>query len=77
MKSKSCKFTSVNMISEGSLKAESDICELYAVNRLDRPEKIDTLTLYVKYALDKNVLTDSLKNANYVFKQTSSDGRFD
>ena len=70
-------FRNVIFLSDGSLKAESDICELYAVNRQNRPERIDTLTLYVKHPLDKDAMTDSLNSCNYVFKQTSSDGRFD
>ena len=64
-------------IEDDQIKAESDVCELIAVNRQNLPEKIDTLTLLVKYQLNKVALEDSLKNCSYVFKQKSADGRFD
>ena len=64
-------------IEDDQLKAESEICQVVAVNRQNLPEKIDTLTLFVKYQLNKPALEDSLKNCSYVFKQKSADGRFD
>ena len=47
-------------IEDDQLKAESEICQVVAVNRQNLPEKIDTLTLFVKYQLNKPALEDSL-----------------
>ena len=67
----------ITSFNEGVLRAESDICDLRAVNRLNRPEQIDTLTLFVKRPLNRNILQDSLKRASYTFIKTSADQRYD
>ena len=56
----------------GELSAVSNICELQAVNCNDRPERIDTLTLFIKASIKKESLAESLEEANYTFKKHSS-----
>ena len=70
------RFT-VEIEVDGTLKASSKGCELTAVNRQKLLEQIDTLTLFIKHPLKKEVVTDSLESIGYVFKNTSADGRFD
>lgn len=67
----------ITSFNEGVLKAESDICDLMAVNRMNRPEQIDTLTLFLKRPLNRNILQDSLKRASYTYIKTSADQRYD
>lgn len=69
-------FTKVE-IEDGILKAESSLCVLRAVNRRQLPERIDTLTLYLRHSLNRSILTDSLKRASYTFMETSADQRYD
>lgn len=69
-------FTKVE-IEDGILKAESSLCVLRAVNRRQLPERIDTLTLYLRHSLNRNILTDSLKRVSYTFMETSADQRYD
>lgn len=69
-------FTKVE-IEDGILKAESSLCVLRAVNRRQLPERIDTLTLYLRHSLNRNILTDSLKRSSYTFMETSADQRYD
>ncbi len=64
-------------IEEGILKAESPLCVLRAVNRRQLPERIDTLTLYLRQSLDPDILKDSLQRASYDFMETSADQRYD
>lgn len=64
-------------IEEGILKAESPLCVLRAVNRRQQEEQIDTLTLYLRHSLDRDILKDSLQRASYDFMETSADQRYD
>ena len=50
---------------------------LRAVNRRQQPEQIDTLTLYLRRSLNRDILKDSLKRASYTFMETSADQRYD
>ena len=56
----------------GEFSAVSDICEVQIVNSNGRPERIDTLTLFIKDALKKGIVKKELKGANYTFKKHSS-----
>lgn len=69
-------FTKVE-VENGILKAESPMCILRAVNRRQQPEQIDTLTLYLRRSLNRDILKDSLKRASYTFMETSADQRYD
>lgn len=53
----------------GELNAKSDLCELQAINCDGKPERIDTLTLFIKAAMKEEVLQDSLLKANYTRKK--------
>ena len=53
----------------GELNAKCDLCELQVINCDGVPERIDTLTLFVKAALKEDVLQDSLLKANYIQKK--------
>ena len=64
-------------IEEGILKAESPLCVLRAVNCRQQEEQIDTLTLYLRHSIDRDILKDSLKRASYTFMETSADQRYD
>ena len=69
-------FTKVE-VDDGVLTAESSLCDLRAVNRSGRAAQIDTLTLFVKRSLNRDILKDSLQRASYTFIETSADQRYD
>ena len=68
-------FTKVE-VDDGVLTAESSLCDLRAVNRSGRAAQIDTLTLFVKRSLNRDILKDSLQRASYTFIETSADQRY-